>query len=109
MTPVKIMPIEDGIEFVRSTLPRCWFDEKNSKTLVRALENYRQEYDEKRDVYKGKPLHDKYSHMCDSFRYLCTALRHAKKGSSAEELDKRYREAIYGNEHHDLFNNGIKF
>lgn len=97
------LPIADGIELVRSTLPRCWFDEAQTKPLLKALENYRQEYDSKRNVYRGKPLHDAASHFADAFRYLCVGLRHAKPGTSAEDLERRYRDAVYGTEHSDVF------
>jgi hypothetical protein len=56
--------IEDGIEAVRSTLPKCWIDEVKCKPLIKALENYRQEWDDKRKVYKTTPLHDQWSHFC---------------------------------------------
>lgn len=56
--------IEDGIEAVRSALSKIWIDEVMCKSLIRALENYRQEYDSKRKVYKTQPLHDNNSHFC---------------------------------------------
>ena len=56
--------IMDGIETVRSTLGKMWIDEEKCKVLIRALENYRQEYDSKRQVYKEQPLHDRHSHFC---------------------------------------------
>jgi len=62
--------IEDGIEAVRSALPKMWFDEEKCAPLIKALENYRQEYDEKRKVYRDQPLHDHNSHFADAFRYL---------------------------------------
>jgi len=88
--------IVDGIEAVRTTLPKCWFDENNCKSLIKALENYRQEYDAKRKVYKNQPLHDIFSHFSDSFRYLAVSLPKTKDGLSQEELDRLSREAMYG-------------
>lgn len=88
--------IVDGIEAVRTTLPKCWFDENNCKSLVKALENYRQEYDAKKKVYKNQPLHDIFSHFSDSFRYLAVSLPKTKDGLSQEELDRLSREAMYG-------------
>lgn len=97
-TVVDNIPIVDGIEVVRSVLPRCWFNEATTRPLVRALENYRQEFDTKHNVYKGSPVHDQYSHFADSFRYLSMGLRHAQKGTSAEDLERRYHEATYGDQ-----------
>ena len=88
--------IMDGIEAVRSTLSKVWIDELQCKELIKALENYRQEYDSKRAVYKTQPLHDKNSHAADSFRYLCVSLPKTSDSTSAEELDRRYQEALYG-------------
>lgn len=58
------LSVEDGIESVRSSLPKIWIDEKKCAPLVKAIENYRQEYDTKKRVYKSCPLHDNYSHAC---------------------------------------------
>jgi len=90
------IPVMDGIEAVRTILPRCWFDAQNAGPLVKALENYRQEFDNKKKVYKEKPLHDVFSNFADSMRYLAVSLRKINSGSSPEELEKRYREAMYG-------------
>lgn len=88
--------IPDGIEAVRTTLPKVWIDETNCIQLIRALENYRQEYDVKRKVYKSQPLHDSNSHFADAMRYLAVSLPKTRDGASPEELDKRYQEAMYG-------------
>jgi hypothetical protein len=103
------IPIIDGIEVVRSTLPRCWFNESSSKQLLKALENYRQEYDAKLKVYKGRPLHDQYSHFADAFRYMCVGLRYARKGSSPEQLEKTYQEAVYGGPNLGFFDHNSKY
>jgi len=94
------LPVMDGIEAVRSKLPSMWFDSNNCAPLVKALENYRQEYDPKRKVYKEKPLHDVFSNFADSMRYLCVSLRKVNDNTSPEALEKRYREAMYGNQAH---------
>lgn len=88
--------IEDGIEAVRRNLPKMWIDERKCGPLIKALENYRQEYDVKRKIYKDHPLHDWSSHFADCARYLCGALPSLGKGTSPEELERRYREAYYG-------------
>lgn len=86
--------IEDGIEAVRSALPKMWFDEDRCKPLIKALENYRQEFDNKRKVYRDKPLHDSSSHYADCMRYLVLSLSRTRdSNSTAEEIDRRYREA----------------
>lgn len=90
------VPIQDGIEAVRSNLPKMWIDERNCSTLIKALENYRQEYDIRRKVYKSQPLHDWSSHYADAMRYLCISLSKTAPGTTAEDLERRYRQAVYG-------------
>src|SRR5579872_6999258 len=69
------LSIEDGIEAVRSSLSKIWINESTCKQFIKALENYRQEYDSRHKIYKSYPLHDWSSHWCDSLRYLCISLR----------------------------------
>jgi len=88
--------VVDGIEAVRSSLSKVWIDERSCLPLIKALENYRQEYDVRHRVYKSQPLHDKFSHFADAMRYLCISLPKTRDGLSAEELEKRYQEAVYG-------------
>ena len=78
--------IEDGIDAVRRTLGRCWFDEKKAKQGIACLENYRKEYDEKNKVYRKKPLHDWASHGSDGFRYLSVAVRSLEIMEEAESF-----------------------
>lgn len=62
--------VADGIEAARNIIGRCWFDADNCKDGIRALKNYRKEFDEKKNKYKDAPLHDWASHGSDSFRYF---------------------------------------
>lgn len=89
--------IMDGIECVRSNFNKLWIDEKNCAPLIKALENYRQEYDIRHKVYKSNPLHDFSSHFSDTLRYLCVSLPKTRDGLSSEDLDRRYAEAMSGN------------
>lgn len=88
--------VEDGIEAVRSTMDKLWFDQHKALPLLKALENYRQEYDAKRKVYKSHPLHDFSSHFSDAMRYLCVSLPKTRDGLTPEKLQQRYEQAVYG-------------
>jgi hypothetical protein len=92
----KLPSIDDGIEAVRRILPKCWFDDRSCGKLIKALENYRQEYDNKRKVYKSTPLHDINSHAADAMRYLALAIPKLTPNSSPQELKDRYNKAMYG-------------
>ena len=91
-----VIDIEDGIELVRKSFSKIWIDEVRCKKLIKALENYREEFDLKRKVYKGRPLHDWASHAADAMRYLCASLPKTRDGLSPERLDKLYNETMYG-------------
>jgi len=73
ITVVAKLGVDDGIQAVRRMLPRCWFDVKTKQGLD-ALQNYRRTYDDKRDVFFDKPVHDWCSHASDAFRYLAVGL-----------------------------------
>lgn len=88
--------IEDGIEKVRKSLPVMWIDERRCTQLIKSIENYRQEYDAKKQTYKLNPLHNWASHASDAMRYLCGALEYLKPGTSAEQVRERYTKALYG-------------
>lgn len=90
--------ITDGIEAARTLFSKIWIDEEKCSDLVKALENYRQEYNSKKKVYLPRPLHDWSSHYADAFRYLAVALPKTHDGLSAEELETKYQEALYGSE-----------
>lgn len=68
------MSVADGIQAVRRMLPMCWFNVPRVKQGLDCLRNYRRDYDEKRNVYFDKPLHDWSSHASDAFRYLAIGI-----------------------------------
>jgi hypothetical protein len=71
------MSVEDGINAVRMTLGRCYFDFEKTKEGLDALRQYRWAVDD-RGVTKNRPDHNWTSHSADAFRYLCTGLQETK-------------------------------
>ncbi len=71
--------LEDGIDAVRLLLPRCWFDAGKCARGLEALRHYRCAWDERRQSFGARPLHDWSSHAADAFRYLAMGLREAKE------------------------------
>ena len=65
------LSVQDGISAVRSHLKRCVFDKQNCSDGLEALRQYRTEYDDKRQVFSLRPLHDWTSDYADSMRYYC--------------------------------------
>ena len=66
--------VEDGINAVRTIIPRCWFDAKKCSRGIDALKMYRSEFDDKLQSLKPRPVHDWASHGADAFRYLALTL-----------------------------------
>ena len=91
----KKIPVDDGIQAVRATLPSIWF--KNTSTVNKGLEclrNYRRDFNEKMNVYSNKPLHDWSSHAADAFRYLCVGLDTKSSGQRTDwnqPIDDSYK------------------
>jgi hypothetical protein len=90
--------IDDGIEAVRASFSKVWIDETNCAQLLKALENYRREYDSKKKCYKDHPLHDWSSDFCDAFRMMALTLSKTQDGMSKEDIDRNYKEHILGNQ-----------
>jgi len=65
------LKVMDGIDTVRTTLNKCWFNESKCKKGIDALLQYRSSYDDKKKIWSQKPVHDWTSHASDAFRYLC--------------------------------------
>ena len=64
------LAVDDGIQAARSMIARCWFDEEDCARGIEALRQYRREFDERLETWRGRPLHDWTSHGADAFRYL---------------------------------------
>jgi hypothetical protein len=65
---VPALEVADGIEAVRNTLPKCWFDQVNCEAGLKSLKAYRKEWDDKAGTWKNRPRHDWASHDADAFR-----------------------------------------
>jgi len=63
------LPVEEGINAVKAILPTMWFDAEKCADGIEALRMYRSEWDDKRQVFRLKPVHDANSDYADSLRY----------------------------------------
>lgn len=68
------IPIQDGINATRAIFNKCVFDETKCKKGLLALTNYKKQFDEIRNCFKDKPLHDWSSNGADAFRYLAVGI-----------------------------------
>jgi phage terminase large subunit len=76
------LPVEDGINAVRSILPRCWFDADKCERGIKALRSYRTEFDAAAGTFKARPLHDWSCHAADAFRYLALSIARVDRTAS---------------------------
>ena len=96
---IKDCGIFDGINLVRSTLGRCYFDEDKCKNGIKCLEAYKKEWNDKLGCYRATPLHNWASHGADSFRYFATAVKLGLVGGrsmSKEDLTRIKLQTGYG-------------
>ena len=94
--PTLKLRLEDGIEAVRGVFPRVWIDAVRCKHFIKCLENYRKEFDQRLEVYRERPRHDKYSHGADAMRYLAIAVKlhvdAAKSGIDDKQAEKWFKQ-----------------
>ena len=90
--PITIVPAplkkEDGIQAIRTILPRIWMDKTKCKRLIDCLKNYSKEWDEKGKVFRPTPKHDWSSHGNDSFQTF--ALGYKAKARESEPIQFKY-------------------
>ena len=68
------MKVADGINAARMLIPKCYFDRDKCGEGLEMLRQYRQDWDEKRKIFRDHPRHDYTSHAADAFRYLAVGL-----------------------------------
>lgn len=75
MTVVPRKPIDEGIQATRSILALCYFDIKKCSHGLKCLDFYRKKWNDSLKCYYNEPLHDKWSHGADSFRYAASGIK----------------------------------
>ena len=61
--------VDNGINAGKLLFPRLWVDERKCQLFLDAIGQYRQEWDDKKGMFRDLPLHDWCSHPADMFRY----------------------------------------
>ncbi len=64
------MGIDDGINAGRLVFPRMHFNSNTCLTFLDYLSQYHKMWDEKRGMFRDRPLHDFTSHAADVHRYM---------------------------------------
>jgi len=89
VTVVPMQSVADGINAVKMTLPKCWFDAKRCEVGLKALRHYHREWNEKAQTWHTAPTHDGASHSADAFRYLAIAARPSRATKARDRYDDR--------------------
>lgn len=76
--------INPGIELLRQTIAFSCFDDTKCADGLHALENYAYEWDEDRQIFKTKPIHNWASHGASAARYAALAASQIKAGLLTE-------------------------
>lgn len=90
---VALANVDDGINAARIILPRSWFDRQRCAEGIEAMRQYRRQWDDVRGIFCARPLHDRYSHGADAFRYAAMGLDEADRTPA-----RAIREIPAGNE-----------
>lgn len=78
--------LDDGHNAVRATIPVCWFDAAECADGIKALKNYRKEWDEDHGVWKDKPRHDWASHGEAGFRTMAMGWREVDQAEKPKDV-----------------------
>jgi hypothetical protein len=83
-----------GIECLRNSLPRFFFDQQKCEKGIKAIENFRKEWNEKLGCYRERSHHDWASHGSKALIYAAEAIQRISGGNglSAEEWKKMRKE-----------------
>jgi len=99
----------DQIENALTHFPKVWIDAVKCKALLDALENYYREWDEQRQVYKPKPVHNWAADYASAFMGIFLGLHHTQSGKSGDEYMRIRNKALYGGQNNlpRIFRDGM--
>lgn len=83
-----------GIEALRNMLNKFFFDEQKCSDGIKAVENFRKEWNEKLGCYRERSHHDWASHGAKALIYAAESIQKfsGSSGMSAEEWNRMRRE-----------------
>jgi len=89
----------DGIDLIRRNIPNLWIDEERCYQGIKALDNYKREFDYRRGVYSDRPFHNWASHGTKALQSLLLGLHFNSKKDikQASETVMAMNQRIAGN------------
>jgi hypothetical protein len=90
----RVQNINDGINAVRRMLAKTYIDPVRCELGLKALRNYRKEWDEDRGTWRDKPLHNWASNGADGFRTFAQGyVERLEKAADARYSRQRNRNS----------------
>lgn len=86
----------DQVEGALTHFNKIWIDGVKCKKLIDGLENYYREWDELRQVYKPKPVHNWASNWASAFMAIFIGLPQLTRGKSGADYERLRNETLYG-------------
>jgi len=73
------VPVVDSINAARTIFPNVYFDRDLCSDGLNCLRHYRYDVDPETGQFSKQPLHDRYSHGADAFRYIALMIKEPEK------------------------------
>ena len=87
--------LQDGINAVRSIIPRCYFDSQGCENGPTALKDYHAERDPRTQETKDQPAKTWHRHGADAFRMMALAIKGRAESSSPKPPKKKRQETAH--------------
>lgn len=85
--------VDNGISAGKLLFPRLWIDETACQQFIDAIGQYRQEWDDKKGMFRDVPVHDWTSHPADMYRYAAVVEDKMNNEAPAAPAPVPYRPA----------------
>jgi hypothetical protein len=85
-----------GINLVKTTLSKCWFDKTKCAEGLRMLENYKKKWNNSFGGWSSEPVHNDCSHCADAIRYLAAGIKRVTSASGSLENDYKALRNYFG-------------
>ena len=91
----RIPDLMDGIAMTKQIFDNCWFDSERCKEGIQALSNYSRAYDDERDTYAERPVHNWASNGSDAFRQFAQGYR-SQTAPNLKAMELKYQQQSGG-------------
>lgn len=88
--------VDNGISAGKLLFPRLWVDDEKCQQFLDAIGQYRQEWDDKKGMFRDTPLHDWTSHPADMFRYAAVVEERMTNERSEPEAEPYTPRSAWG-------------